>query len=163
VRIIDGVLKKGQTIRMMGTAPNIWSRHRRVHAGPHHVDELAPASSASLPARSREVATPASANITEDKRRRRMRCRASSRRSRWWFCGLFPVDAADFEDLRAAVGKCASTTPPSPMKMTSAALGFGYRCGFLAFCISNHPGAAGARFDLDLIATAPSSSPAAAQ
>ena len=48
------------------------------------------------------------------------------------FCGLFPVDAADFEDLRAAVGRLRLNDASFTYEMeTSAALGFGFRCGFL--------------------------------
>ena len=48
------------------------------------------------------------------------------------FCGLFPVDAADFEDLRAAVGRLRLNDACFTYEMeTSAALGFGFRCGFL--------------------------------
>ena len=48
------------------------------------------------------------------------------------FCGLFPVDAAQFEDLRAAMGKLRLNDASFSFEMeTSAALGFGFRCGFL--------------------------------
>src|SRR4026207_4757 len=46
--------------------------------------------------------------------------------------GLFPVDADDFETLRAAMGKLRLNDAPFSFEMeTSAALGFGFRCGFL--------------------------------
>jgi len=52
------------------------------------------------------------------------------------FCGLFPVDAADFEALRAAMGRLRLNDASFTFEMeTSAALGFGFRCGFLACCI----------------------------
>jgi len=47
------------------------------------------------------------------------------------FCGLFPVDADDFETLRAAMGKLRLTMPVSPSRWRPRALGFGFRCGFL--------------------------------
>ena len=48
------------------------------------------------------------------------------------FCGLFPVDAADFEDLRAAMGRLRLNDASFTYEMeTTAALGFGFRCGFL--------------------------------
>ena len=51
------------------------------------------------------------------------------------FCGLFPVDAAEFEDLRAAMGRLRLNDASFSYEMeTSAALGFGFRCGFLGSC-----------------------------
>ena len=63
------------------------------------------------------------------------------------FCGLFPVDAAQFEDLRAAMGRLRLNDASFTYEMeTRAALGFGFRCGFLGLLASgDHPGAAGAR------------------
>ena len=74
------------------------------------------------------------------------------------FCGLFPVDAADFEELRDAIGKLRLNDASFSSEMeTRAALGFGFRCGFLGLL---HLEVIHERlereFDLDLITTAPS-------
>src|SRR6187401_3107672 len=74
------------------------------------------------------------------------------------FCGLFPADAADFENLRAAMGRLRLNDASFSYEMeTSAALGFGFRCGFLGLLhLEIIQERLSREFNLDLIATAPS-------
>ncbi|HSM40168.1 MAG TPA: translation elongation factor 4 [Afifellaceae bacterium] len=160
VRIIDGRLKKGQTIRMMGTG----ARYEIDRVGiftPKMIDsgELGPGEIGFLTASIKEVAdTRVGDTITEDKRPTANALPGFKPAQPVVFCGIFPVDAADFEDLRAAVGKLRLNDASFSYEMeTSAALGFGFRCGFLGLLHLEIIQERLAReFDLDLIATAPS-------
>ena len=74
------------------------------------------------------------------------------------FCGLFPVDSSEFESLREAVGKLRLNDASFTYEMeTSAALGFGFRCGFLGLLhLEIIRERLEREFNIDLIATAPS-------
>jgi len=160
VRIIDGVLKKGQTIRMIGTG----ARYPVDRVGVMTpkmvmVDTLGPGEIGFITASIKEVAdTRVGDTITDDKRPTAQPLPGFKPAQPVVFCGLFPVDAADFEDLRAAMGKLRLNDASFSFEMeTSAALGFGFRCGFLGLLhLEIIQERLTREFDLDLIATAPS-------
>lgn len=160
VRIIDGRLKKGQTIRMMETDAKYLVERTGVFTPKMiTVDELGPGEFGFLTGAIKEVAdTRVGDTITEDKRPTAQALPGFKPAQPVVFCGLFPVDAADFEDLRAAMGKLRLNDASFSFEMeTSAALGFGFRCGFLGLLhLEIIQERLEREFDLDLIATAPS-------
>jgi GTP-binding protein LepA len=160
VRIIDGVLKKGQTIRMMGTGAKYPVERVGVFTPKMiAVDELGPGEFGFITASIKEVAdTRVGDTITEDKRPTESILPGFKPAQPVVFCGLFPVDAADFEDLRAAMGKLRLNDASFSFEMeSSAALGFGFRCGFLGLLhLEIIQERLEREFNLDLIATAPS-------
>ena len=160
VRIINGVLRKGQNILMMGTGAK-YPVDRVGVMTPKMVvtDALHPGEIGFITASIKEVAdTRVGDTITEDKRRTEKPLPGFKPAQPVVFCGLFPVDAADFEDLRAAMGKLRLNDASFSFEMeTSAALGFGFRCGFLGLLhLEIIQERLEREFDLDLIATAPS-------
>ncbi len=160
VRVIDGVLRKGQTIRMMGTGAK-YPVERTGFFTPKMIpaDEIGPGEFGFITASIKEVAdTRVGDTITEDRRPTEKALPGFKPAQPVVFCGLFPVDAADFEDLRAAVGKLRLNDASFSYEMeTSAALGFGFRCGFLGLLhLEIIQERLEREFDLDLIATAPS-------
>src|SRR6201987_3958192 len=159
-RVVDGVLKKGQRIRMMGTGA-AYEVDRVGVFTPKRVetDELGPSEIGFLTASIKEVAAPRVGDTMTDDRKPVPQPLPGFRPAiPVVFCGLFPVDAADFEDLRAAMGKLRLNDASFTYEMeTSAALGFGFRCGLLGLLHLEIIQERLAReFDLDLIATAPS-------
>src|SRR6266700_6320038 len=127
VRIIDGVLKKGQTIRMMGTGARYLVERTGVFTPARvNVDALGPGEFGFFTGSIKEVAdTRVGDTITEDKRPTAKALPGFKPAQPVVFCGLFPVDAADFEQLRAAMGRLRLNDASFSYEMeTSAALGF---------------------------------------
>jgi GTP-binding protein LepA len=160
VRVIDGVMKKGQVIRMMGTdAKYAIERIGVLTPKMLGVEELGPGEVGFITASIKEVAdTRVGDTITDDKKPTAHALPGFKPAQPVVFCGLFPVDAADFEDLRAAMGKLRLNDASFSFEMeSSAALGFGFRCGFLGLLhLEIIQERLEREFNLDLIATAPS-------
>jgi GTP-binding protein LepA len=160
VRIVDGELKKGQKIRMMasGAAYNV-ERVGVFTPKQVLVDQLVPGEIGFITAQIKEVAeTHVGDTITDDRKPAKEALPGFKPAQQVVFCGLFPADAAKFEDLRDALAKLhlndASFTYETE---TSAALGFGFRCGFLGLLhLEIIRERLEREFDLELIATAPS-------
>jgi len=160
VRIFDGTLKAGQQVRMMQTG----ATHRIDKVGVFtpkatDVEYLGPGEVGFFTASIKEVADAAVGDtITDEKKPTAAPLKGFKEVVPVVFCGLFPVDAADFEDLRAAVGKLRLNDASFTYEMeSSAALGFGFRCGFLGLLhLEIIQERLSREFDLDLIATAPS-------
>jgi len=160
VRIIDGELKKGQKIRMMA-ADAVYAVEQIGVFKPKKlaVEKLGPGEVGYITAQIKQVAdTKVGDTITDERKGTAHALPGFKPAQQVVFCGLFPVDAAQFEDLREALGKLhlndASFTYETE---SSAALGFGFRCGFLGLL---HLEIVRERlereFNLDLITTAPS-------
>src|SRR6266513_1825374 len=160
VRIVDGVLKKGQRIRMMGTNA-AYDVERVGFFTPKmtQFDELGPGEIGFITAAIKEVAdTRVGDTITDDRKPVTEMLPGFKPAIPVVFCGLFPVDANDFESLRAAMGKLRLNDASFSYEMeTSAALGFGFRCGFLGLLhLEIIQERLQREFDLNLITTAPS-------
>ncbi len=160
VRIIDGVLKKGQRIRMVSSGAAYQAERVGVFQPKQKmVPDLGPGEIGFFTASIKEVAdTRVGDTITDDRNPTDEPLEGFKPAQPVVFCGLFPVDAADFEDLRAAVGKLRLNDASFSYEMeTSAALGFGFRCGFLGLLhLEIIQERLEREFNLDLIATAPS-------
>ena len=160
VRIVDGELKKGQRVRMMASDA-VYQIERVGVFTPKQVlvDALGPGEVGFITAQIKQVAdTQVGDTITDEKRGTPTPLPGFKPAQQVVFCGLFPVDAAQFEDLRDALGKLhlndASFTYETE---SSAALGFGFRCGFLGLLhLEIIRERLEREFNLDLIATAPS-------
>jgi GTP-binding protein LepA len=160
LRVVDGTLKKGQRIRLMG--PHASYEVERVGVfTPKMLEagELGPGEIGFLTASIKEVAdTRVGDTITDDRKPAAQPLPGFRPAVPVVFCGLFPVDAAQFEDLRAAMGRLRLNDASFSYEMeTSAALGFGFRCGFLGLLhLEIIQERLTREFNLDLIATAPS-------
>ena len=160
VRIVDGSMKEGDQIQMMRTGAEYNVDRVGVFTPKKtEVKELGPGEIGFLTASIKEVAdTRVGDTITNAKKPTAEPLPGFKAAIPVVFCGLFPVDAAQFEDLRAAMGKLRLNDASFSFEMeTSAALGFGFRCGFLGLLhLEIIQERLEREFNLDLIATAPS-------
>jgi GTP-binding protein LepA len=160
VRVVDGELKKGQRIRMMAASAAYQVDRVGVFTPKNEtVERLGPGEVGFLTAAIKEVAdTHVGDTITDERHGTTEPLPGFKPLQQVVFCGLFPVDAAEFEQLRDALSKLhlndASFTYETE---TSAALGFGFRCGFLGLLhLEIIRERLDREFGIDLIATAPS-------
>ena len=160
VRVIDGALKAGAQITMMGTdADYEVDRIGVFRPKMQDADSLGPGEIGYITAQIKQVAdTRVGDTITGTRRRTAAALPGFKPAQPVVFCGLFPVDAAQFEDLRAAMGRLRLNDASFSYEMeSSAALGFGFRCGFLGLLhLEIIQERLHREFNLELIATAPS-------
>ncbi|MTW16070.1 elongation factor 4 [Rhodoplanes serenus] len=160
LRVVDGSIRKSQRIRMMGTdAAYEVDRVGVFTPKMQEKDSLGPGEIGFITASIKEVAdTRVGDTITDERKPTATPLPGFRPAVPVVFCGLFPVDAAQFEDLRAAMGKLRLNDASFTFEMeTSAALGFGFRCGFLGLLhLEIIQERLEREFNLDLIATAPS-------
>jgi len=160
VRVIDGCLKKGQQVKFMAAGTtHLVDRVGCFRPKIEQLTELGPGEIGFITAQIKEVAeTRVGDTITDGKRPAAEALPGFKLVQPVVFCGLFPVDANDFEKLRDSLYKLRLNDASFSFEMeTSAALGFGFRCGFLGLL---HLEIIQERlireYDLDLITTAPS-------
>jgi GTP-binding protein LepA len=160
VRVRDGVLKKGMKIRMMASgATHVVERVGVFAPKPVALEELGPGEIGFINAGVKRVADAKVGDTITDERRQCARALPGFAPSvPVVFCGLFPVDTNEFSILRESLEKLSLNDASFSFEAeTSAALGFGFRCGFLGLL---HMEVIRERltreFDLDLISTAPS-------
>ncbi|MBL4918207.1 translation elongation factor 4 [Szabonella alba] len=160
IRIMDGVVKKGDRIKMMQTGA-VYGIDKLSVLKPQMVDiaELGPGEIGVFTASIKQVRdTRVGDTITTEKKGCETALPGFKPAQPVVFCGLFPVDANDFEALRDAIEKLALNDASFSTEMeTSAALGFGFRCGFLGLLhLEVIRDRLEREYDLDLITTAPS-------
>ncbi|WP_136162082.1 translation elongation factor 4 [Sphingomonas flavalba] len=160
VRVVDGTIRKGQAIRFM----NAGTQHLVDRVGCfrpkiEQLTELGPGEIGFITAQIKEVSqTAVGDTITDVKRPAAQPLPGFKEVQPVVFCGLFPVDANDFDKLRESISKLRLNDASFSFEMeTSAALGFGFRCGFLGLLhLEIIQERLTREYDLDLITTAPS-------
>ncbi len=160
VRVMDGVLKKGQQIKFMAAGTtHLVDRVGCMRPKIEQLQELAAGEIGFITAQIKEVAeTRVGDTITDAKRPTAQALPGFKEVQPVVFCGLFPVDAADFEKLRDSLYKLRLNDASFSFETElSAALGFGFRCGFLGLLhLEIIQERLTREYDLDLITTAPS-------
>ncbi|MEO1729105.1 MAG: translation elongation factor 4 [Pseudomonadota bacterium] len=160
VRVIEGALTRGQNIRFMqGGTQHLVDRVGCFTPKRTDLEELGPGEIGFITAQIKEVEQARVGDtITTVKAGADQALPGYKEVQPVVFCGLFPVDAADFEKLRESIGKLRLNDASFSFEMeSSAALGFGFRCGFLGLLhLEIIQERLSREYDLDLITTAPS-------
>ena len=160
LRVVDGEIRKGQKVKLMSTGASYQvervgiSRPKR-----EMIDKLGPGEIGFFTAAIKQVAdTRVGDTVTDDKNPAASALPGFKPAQPVVFAGFFPVDAARFEDLRDAMGKLRLNDASFSYEMeTSAALGFGFRCGFLGLLhLEIIRERIEREFNVDVITTAPS-------
>ncbi|RZM33496.1 MAG: elongation factor 4 [Sphingomonas sp.] len=160
VRVVDGILKKGQQIKFMqaGTT-HLVDRVGCFRPKIEQLTELGTGEIGFITAQIKDVGQARVGDtLTDAKRPAAEALEGFKEVQPVVFCGLFPVDANDFEKLRESISKLRLNDASFSFEMeTSAALGFGFRCGFLGLLhLEIIQERLTREYDLDLITTAPS-------
>ncbi len=160
VRIIDGVLKLKDRVRFMSNdTVHLIDRLGVFKPGMLPMEELGPGEIGFFTAQIKEVRdTRVGDTITSERKGATQALPGFKPAQPVVFCGLFPVDSSEFEDLRNAIDKLALNDASFSFEMeTSAALGFGFRCGFLGLLhLEVIRDRIEREYNIDLITTAPS-------
>ncbi|EBA07111.1 translation elongation factor 4 [Sagittula stellata] len=160
IRVMEGTIRKGDNIRMMKTGGKYGVDKLGVfRPAMQDVKELGPGEIGFFTGSIKQVRdTRVGDTITTEKKGAETPLPGFKPSIPVVFCGLFPVDANDFEDMRDAIEKLALNDASFTYEMeTSAALGFGFRCGFLGLLhLEVIRDRLEREYDIDLITTAPS-------
>jgi GTP-binding protein LepA len=160
VRVIDGAIRKGQNVSFMAAGTtHLVDRVGAFRPKIEQLPELGPGEIGFITAQIKDITETRVGDTITDARRPAAEALPGFKLVQpVVFCGLFPVDAADFEKLRESISKLRLNDASFSFEMeTSAALGFGFRCGFLGLLhLEIIQERLTREYDLDLITTAPS-------
>lgn len=160
VRVVNGVMKKGQNIKFMaGGTEHLVDRVGCMRPKIENLPELAAGEIGFITAQIKDISqTRVGDTITTVKNPAANPLPGFKEVQPVVFCGLFPVDANDFDKLRDSISKLRLNDASFSFEMeSSAALGFGFRCGFLGLLhLEIIQERLTREYDLDLITTAPS-------
>ncbi|HEX8584500.1 MAG TPA: translation elongation factor 4 [Allosphingosinicella sp.] len=160
IRVIDGSVRKGQSVKFMQAgSTHLIDRVGAFRPKIEQLAELGPGEIGFITAQIKDITeTRVGDTITDTRRPATEALPGFKEVQPVVFCGLFPVDAADFEKLRESISKLRLNDASFSFEMeTSAALGFGFRCGFLGLLhLEIIQERLTREYDLDLITTAPS-------
>jgi GTP-binding protein LepA len=160
IRVIDGSIRKGQNVKFMaGGTTHLVDRVGAFRPKIEPLPELGPGEVGFITAQIKDITETRVGDTITDVRRPAAEALPGFKEVQpVVFCGLFPVDANDFEKLRESISKLRLNDASFSFEMeTSAALGFGFRCGFLGLLhLEIIQERLTREYDLDLITTAPS-------